>query len=190
MNQKEVSESPVEILKEWKKSVLVRYGELSLKSPSVRSFMENILIRNIKWMLDRKKIPYESIIRERGRIFLDSDFPRKVCEGLSNVFGIVSTSPVLETSTDIDEIVRLSLRVAETIIGSNESFAVRARRVGTHKFTSIDVERIVGEAILNKTSRLNTKVNLKKPDKYIFIEVREKMAYREFQKVPAAVTDR
>ncbi|WXG40506.1 MAG: tRNA uracil 4-sulfurtransferase ThiI [Candidatus Freyarchaeum deiterrae] len=177
MNQKEVSESPVEILKEWKKSVLVRYGELSLKSPSVRSFMENILIRNIKWMLDRKKIPYESIIRERGRIFLDSDFPRKVCEGLSNVFGIVSTSPVLETSTDIDEIVRLSLRVAETIIGSNESFAVRARRVGTHKFTSIDVERIVGEAILNKTSRLNTKVNLKKPDKYIFIEVREKMAY-------------
>jgi thiamine biosynthesis protein ThiI len=177
MNQKQLIESPVETLNEWKKSVLVRYGELSLKSAPVRSFMENILIRNIKWMLDRKKIPYEQIAKERGRIFLNSDFPRKVCETLSNVFGIVSTSPVLETSTNIDEIIRLSLRVAEILIGPNESFAVRARRVGTHKFTSIDVERIVGEAILNKTNSLNTRVKLKQPDKYIFIEVREKKAY-------------
>nr|MDO8081974.1 tRNA uracil 4-sulfurtransferase ThiI [Candidatus Freyarchaeota archaeon] len=177
MNQKELIGSPIETLNEWKKSVLVRYGELSLKSTPVRSFMENILIRNIKWMLNRKKIPYKSITRERGRIFLDGDFPRKVCETLSNVFGIVSTSPVLETSTDIDEIVRLSERVAEIIIGPKERFAVRARRVGTHKFTSIDVERRVGEAILTKTSNLNTKVSLKQPDKYIFIEVREKKAY-------------
>jgi thiamine biosynthesis protein ThiI len=177
MNQKELTESPIETLNEWKKSILVRYGELSLKSAPVRSFMENILIRNMKWMLDRKKIPYGRITKERGRIFLDSDFSRKVCETLSNVFGIVSTSPVLETSTEIDEIIRLSLRVAEMLIGPNESFAVRARRVGAHEFTSIDVERMVGEAILNKTSSLNTRVKLKQPDKYIFIEVREKRAY-------------
>ncbi|MEM2144319.1 MAG: tRNA uracil 4-sulfurtransferase ThiI [Candidatus Jordarchaeaceae archaeon] len=177
MSQKESTAAPIETLNEWKKSVLIRYGELSLKSPSIRNFMENILIRNIKWMLNRKKIPYKSIVRERGRIFLDSDFPRKVCETLSNVFGIVSTSPVLETVTDIDEIVRLSERVAEMIIKPNEKFAVRARRVGTHKFTSMDLERIVGEAILNKTSSLNTKVNLKQPDKRIFIEVRDKKAY-------------
>lgn len=177
MNQKESTATPIETLNEWRKSVLVRYGELSLKSPSIRNFMENILIRNIKWMLNRKKIPYRSIVRERGRIFLSSDFPRKVCETLSNVFGIVSTSPVLETVTDIDEIVRLSERVAEMIIKPNEKFAVRARRVGTHKFTSMDLERIVGEAILNKTSSLNTKVNLKQPDKHIFIEVRDKKTY-------------
>jgi thiamine biosynthesis protein ThiI len=177
MSQKELIGSPIETLNKWKKRVLVRYGELSLKSTPVRSFMENILIRNIKWRLNRKKIPYKSITRERGRIFLDSDFPRKVCETLSNVFGIVSISPVLETSTDIEEIVHLSEKVAERIIGPNETFAVRARRVGSHKFTSIDVERIVGEAILTKTSNLNTKVNLKQPDKYIFIEVREKKAY-------------
>ncbi|MEM3526609.1 MAG: tRNA uracil 4-sulfurtransferase ThiI, partial [Candidatus Jordarchaeaceae archaeon] len=167
----------IETINGWEKRVLIRYGELSLKSQSVRKFMENILIRNIKWILDRRKIPYKNIIQERGRIFLNSESPRIVCETLSNIFGIVSTSPVLETSADIDEIVRLSEQVAEMIIGPNETFAVRARRMGTHKFTSLEVERVVGEAILNKTINLNTKVNLKQPDKCIFIEVREKKAY-------------
>ncbi len=177
MHQNELIESPIEVLNEWKKSVLVRYGELSLKSDPVRRFMENVLIGNMKWMLNRKKIPYNGISRERGRIFVDSDFPRKVCETLSNVFGIVSTSPVLEAPSEIDEILRLSVRVAEMLIGPNESFAVRARRTGTHNFTSIDIEKIVGAEILNKTSSLNTKVNLTKPDKYIFIEIREKKTY-------------
>ncbi len=177
MNQNELAASPIEVLDEWKKSVLVRYGELSLKSAPVRRFMENVLISNMKWMLNRKNIPYESITRERGRIFVDSDFLRKVCETLSNVFGIVSTSPVLESSPDIEEIIRLSEMVAEMLIRPNDSFAVRARRTGIHNFTSIDIERKVGAAILSKTSGLNTTVNLTHPDKHIFIEVREKKAY-------------
>ncbi len=177
MYKNELITSPIEVLNEWKKSVLVRYGELSLKSEPVRRFMENVLIENMKWMLKRKKIPHKGISRERGRIFIDSDFPRKVCEVLSNVFGIVSTSPVLESASEIEEILRLSMRVAEMLIGPNESFAVRARRTGTHNFTSIDIEKKVGAAILNMTSGLNTKVNLTQPDKYIFIEIREKKTY-------------
>lgn len=184
MHQNKLVGSSIEVLKEWEKVVLVRYGEISLKSAPVRRFMEKILIGNMKWMLNRKKIPYNSIIRERGRIFLKCDFPREICEALSNVFGIVSTSPVLETSSDIDEIIRLSERVAEMLIRPRESFAVRARRTGTHDYTSIDIERKVGAAILAKTSNLNTTVNLTKPDKRIFIEVREKKAYIYYEVFP------
>ncbi|MEX2724263.1 MAG: tRNA uracil 4-sulfurtransferase ThiI [Candidatus Freyarchaeota archaeon] len=177
MLQNKLVESPVEMLNEWKKAVLVRYGELSLKSEPTRSFMENVLIRNIKWMLNRKKVPYDSISRERGRIFLSSDSPRMVGQALSSVFGVVSTSPVLVTSSEMDEIIRLSERVADVLIKPNDSFAIRARRVGTHNFTSIDVEKKVGEVILARTRNLNTKVNLTQPDKCIFIEVREKKTY-------------
>ncbi|MBS7251821.1 MAG: tRNA 4-thiouridine(8) synthase ThiI [Candidatus Freyarchaeota archaeon] len=177
MLQNKLVESPIEILNGWKKAVLVRYGELSLKSESTRRFMENVLIRNIKWMLNRKKVPYDSIFRERGRIFLSSDSPRMVAQVLSSVFGVVSTSPVLVTSSEMDEIIRLSERVADVLIKPNDSFAIRARRVGTHSFTSIDVEKKVGEVILARTRNLNTKVNLTQPDKCIFIEVREKKTY-------------
>jgi thiamine biosynthesis protein ThiI len=177
MLQNKLVESPVEILNEWKKAVLVRYGELSLKSEPTRSFMEKVLIRNIKWMLNRKKVPYDSISRERGRIFLSSDSPRMVCQALSSVFGIVSTSPVLVTSSEMNEIIRLAERVADVLIKPNDSFAIRARRAGTHSFTSIDVEKRVGEVVLARTRNLNTKVNLTQPDKCIFIEVREKKTY-------------
>jgi thiamine biosynthesis protein ThiI len=177
MLQNKLVESPVEILNEWKKAVLVRYGELSLKSEPTRSFMEKVLIRNIKWMLNRKKVPYDSISRERGRIFLSSDSPRIVCQALSSVFGIVSTSPVLVTSSEMNEIIRLAERVADVLIKPNDSFAIRARRAGTHSFTSIDVEKRVGEVVLARTRNLNTKVNLTQPDKCIFIEVREKKTY-------------
>ncbi len=177
MDKNMTVESPIEVLEEWKKRVLIHYDELSLKSQPVRRFMEKVLIRNIKWMLDREKLSYESIKRERGRIFIDTSSPREVCGALSKVFGIVSTSPVLEAPAEIDEIIRLSTRVAEMLLGPEESFAVRARRTGTHSFTSMDVQREVGAAILAKTRSLNTRVNLTNPDKQIFVEIREKKAY-------------
>ncbi|MHA1208976.1 MAG: hypothetical protein ACTSRF_07065 [Candidatus Freyarchaeota archaeon] len=46
-------ESPIEVLEERKKRVLIRYGELSLKSPPVRRFMEKVLIRNINKLAQR-----------------------------------------------------------------------------------------------------------------------------------------
>jgi|GEM_PF-3927686 adenylyl- and sulfurtransferase ThiI len=38
--------------------VLVRYGELALKSPEIRNWCEKILIKNIVAMLDSRRIPF------------------------------------------------------------------------------------------------------------------------------------
>ncbi|MEM1575452.1 MAG: tRNA (guanine(6)-N2)-methyltransferase [Nitrososphaerota archaeon] len=60
----------------------------------------------------------------------------------------------------------------------NQSFAIRAERFGKHNFTSIDVARVVGQAIIdnylkNKNHRL--KVNLDNPDIEIRCEVRNSL---------------
>ena len=45
--------------------VIVRYGELALKSSGVRNWYEKILMKNIAAMLESREIPY-SQIRESG----------------------------------------------------------------------------------------------------------------------------
>ena len=52
--------------------VIVRYGELALKSPGVRNWYEKILMKNIAAMLDSRGIPYSQIRREWGRIFIET----------------------------------------------------------------------------------------------------------------------
>ncbi len=71
--------------------VIVRYGELSLKSPGVRNFFERTLVNNLKAMLEQQAVSYNEVIRDRGRIFIESDDPA-AAEVCSNVFGVVSTS--------------------------------------------------------------------------------------------------
>ncbi|MFQ5800443.1 MAG: tRNA 4-thiouridine(8) synthase ThiI, partial [Candidatus Hydrothermarchaeales archaeon] len=48
--------------------IIVRYGEISLKSPQTRRAMEARLVRNIKAAIGKKKVK-----REHGRIFVESE---------------------------------------------------------------------------------------------------------------------
>jgi len=50
---------------------------------------------------------------------------------------------------------------------ANDSFAVRSKRVGTHEYTSIDVARVVGQAVIErilKEKNYRQRVNLSEPD--------------------------
>jgi tRNA uracil 4-sulfurtransferase len=49
--------------------VLVRYGELALKSSGIRDWYEKLLMKNIAAMLESREIPYSQIRREWGRIY-------------------------------------------------------------------------------------------------------------------------
>ena len=53
------------------------------------------------------------------------------------------------------------------LINENQTFAVRSVRKGEHKFTSIDINKIVGKAIIDsyfKSTNKKLKVNLKNPN--------------------------
>jgi tRNA uracil 4-sulfurtransferase len=158
--------------------VIVRYGELALKSTGVRNWYEKILIKNISSMLDSREIPYSQIRREWGRIFIETKDER-AAEAASDVFGIVSTSPALTAESTLENAASVCAALARDLISEGESFAIRARRSGNHTFSSTDIGRTCGDAVweaLVKEGK-HPKVDLTSPEKEIFVEMRQSLAY-------------
>ncbi|WP_292378242.1 tRNA uracil 4-sulfurtransferase ThiI [Methanosarcina sp. UBA289] len=158
--------------------VIVRYGELALKSTGVRNWYEKILMKNIAAMMDSRDIPYSQIRREWGRVFIESTDPR-AAEVAADVFGIVSTSPALTTEPTLENAASVCAALAKDLILEGESFAVKARRSGNHSFSSVDIGRACGDAIwsaLEKEGK-HPRVNLSSPDKEVLVEMRQNLAY-------------
>jgi thiamine biosynthesis protein ThiI len=148
--------------------IIVRYGEIGLKSAQTRRVMENRLVNNIKRAVGKKGVK-----REHGRIFVESDSiedARKV----ARVFGVVSTSLAVKTASNMDDILGFGVRFAKERLERGKSFAVRSRRKGTHEYRSTDVAVNLGAAIENETG---AKVNLSNPNVTIYVEVRDRDAY-------------
>lgn len=158
--------------------VIIRYGELSLKSPGVRNFFERTLVNNLKAMLEQQAVSYNEVIRDRGRIFVESDDPA-AAEVCSNVFGVVSTSFARKVDPNLKSAAEECAAIAGDFIAESESFAIRPRRSGNHSFTSTDLGRSCGDAVYEKLESLgrNPSVNLDGPDKEIFVEMRQNAAY-------------
>jgi thiamine biosynthesis protein ThiI len=77
-----------------------------------------------------------------------------------------------------------SANYSKQIIPKNSTFAVRASRTGSHKYSSLDVAKEVGSAILDANQDKNLKVNLSNPDIEVFVEVRHNRAFIFSEKVP------
>jgi len=158
--------------------VIVRYGELALKSTGVRNWYEKILMKNIVAMLDSRDIPYSQIRREWGRIFIETTDVR-AAKAAADVFGIVSTSPALTAEPTLENAASVCAALAKDLVLEGESFAIRARRSGNHPFSSADIGRTCGDAVwsaLEKEEK-RPRVNLSSPDTEIFVEMRQNLAY-------------
>ncbi len=157
------------------RSIIIRYSEIAIKSRKVRIRFENLLAKNIEHALLQHDITNFIIEKIPGRFIVkvdDHDYD-KVVKILPRIFGVKSISPCFETT--FKELQELT-QYAEKLWGNkivNKTFAVRARRVGIHNFTSIDVERSIGSALL----RYSRGVNLEKPDITLHIEIRNHKAY-------------
>ena len=151
--------------------VIVRYGEIFLKSEPVRKRFEQRLLDDIRHRLKGTDF---KIKRKRHRIYVVTRESEKAAALLTKIFGIVSVSPAVEAPADMDEITKKAVALAKDVILPNETFAVRAERTGNHEFSSKDIEEKAGEAILNS---LDTTVNLSSPDKTIFVEIRDDAAF-------------
>ncbi|MFW9935646.1 MAG: tRNA sulfurtransferase, partial [Candidatus Thorarchaeota archaeon] len=159
--------------------VLVRYGEIGLKSLGIRQHLEMLLRNHLTVMLTRSGAEYSKITRERGRFFIHTSNTQAAAHAASRVFGVVSTSPVWTTSSKPTKIVKLAKQLAPQILSKGQSFAIRARRLKTHPFTSQEIAAKVGAAIIEATTNKQTpiSVDLDNPDVEVHIEIREKSTY-------------
>lgn len=154
------------------RTIIVRYGEIALKSEPVRKRFERQLIENIK--LSLKGLDYE-LRRERGRIFIDIRRPSVATGRLAKTPGIASVSPSLRTNATIDSITSVVVEKAKKILSPGMTFAIRTSRVGEHSFSSQDVNVSAGSAVLAEVKGVS--VNLSTPKRRISVEVRGRDAY-------------
>lgn len=156
--------------------VLVRYGELALKSRNVRNRYEKTLISNIKAMLESRNVDYSDVTREWGRIYVHTTDPAAV-EAASRVFGVVSVSPAVTCEPTLESAARTAADVGADMIGQGESFGIRTRRSGNHPFSSRDVGVACGDAVFDRVRHQNPRVDLTSPDREIFVEIRQTRGY-------------
>lgn len=156
--------------------VLVRYCEIGLKSTPVRRRFEGILKENMLGMLAADHI--EAMVSfSDARYFIQTDDIDGCVNSVKKVFGIASLSVAEECTSDMDDICEKVAEYSKSRIGNDESFAVKARREGTHTYTSMDLGREAGSAILLANEVKGVKVDLSNPDRTFYIEVRNNKAY-------------
>ncbi len=154
--------------------ILVRYGEIGLKSNYVRRQLIEKLKSHIKKSIEIEGVEEYKIESPRGRVFLETPSIEKSINALSYVPGIVSYSPCKTVEPEVASIVDMAMQISQDRLAENMSFAVDARRVGEHEFTSQDLKEIVGKELRVESG---ASVNLDDPDYTLTIEVREDTAY-------------
>jgi thiamine biosynthesis protein ThiI len=135
-------------------------------------------MKNIAAMLDSRDIPYSQIRREWGRIFIETTDSR-AAKAAADVLGIVSTSSALTTESTLENAAIVCAALVQDLVLEGESFAIRARRSGNHPFSSADIGKTCGDAVWNSLEKegKHPRVNLSSPDKEIYVEMRQKLAY-------------
>ncbi len=158
-------------------TILVRYCEIGLKSDPVRRRFEHRLEQNMINMLTADSV--EAIVkRGNARFYVETENRDGAVASLRKVFGIASLSVAEVTSPRLEDICEVATELSANAIADNTTFAVRSRHDdGNQSYTSMDINRAVGQAILDKNSGREISVNLNDPDTTIYIEVRCNKAY-------------
>lgn len=145
-------------------SIIIRYGEISLKGKN-RSYFELRLKSEIERFLSYLKHSFSEVVLKRGRLYIRGI---KKIPPLEKVFGIHSYSPAHEIEKSISFLKQEVLSFA-SLVQKAESFRVSCQRVDkSFKYTSMEVEKIIGEILLKKTQ---TPVNLTNPGFELKIEI-------------------
>jgi thiamine biosynthesis protein ThiI len=163
-------------------TVLVRHGEIGVKSEQVRRKMEARLRDNLGAMLADRGVG-DPVETRRTRLFVHTDPDRieQVTDAATDTFGVVSASPALRVDPTMDAI-RDALAAAAREHYAGEPFAVRARRAGepdAHPFSSGDLEEQGGAAVWEAAAAAGFEpaVDLEDPESTFFIECRADDAY-------------
>ena len=104
-----------------------------------------------------------------GRVYLEisKEDVQKLFKmrSIEHIIQIIDVFTVKNTKGGLDEIYR---GVYRSSIPLGSTFRVTCERIGSHEYTSMDVQRVAGQAIVDK---YGTKVNLKNPETIVRVDV-------------------
>lgn len=152
--------------------VLIAVDEIWTKSERVRRKLMKMLLEDIK-----ERLKTEKIRLGRGRIFIE-EYKKEFEEKLRKVFGVSYFSPHIISKTDIEEIKRKTL---DLLRGFNGTFKIDASRAWKgFEYNSLEINRIVGKYIVKEKG---LKVDIRNPDRTIYIEVHKDKTYLFYEKI-------
>lgn len=160
------------------KAFLIKYAEIGVKGKN-RYLFEDALIQQMKYAL--KPVGEFSIRKESGRIFVDAleeyDYDEAV-DALSRVFGISGICPIIvEEENAFDHIQKVVCDYVEERYDDRRfTFKVNVRRADKrYPMKSMEVAALLGEKLLERFSAEGMSVNVRQPDVYITVEIRDKV---------------
>lgn len=168
--------------------VLVRFGEIGIKSPPVRRSMLESLRQNLLESMLRAGV--EGDVRTVGsRLWMAGPDPHALVKAACRTFGVVSASPCVVVPATIEAMSKAAAELA--VARPWASFAVRATREGTHAFSSQDIAVQAGSAVWKaaQAAGRDPKVDLTKPEFEVHVDVRQDKAYlfTDFEDGPGGI---
>ncbi|MGB0652499.1 MAG: THUMP domain-containing protein [Thermoplasmatota archaeon] len=163
--------------------VLVRFGEIGIKSAPVRRAMVKQLRRNLLDGLLREKVEGD-VERIGPRLLLAGPDTAALLRVATHTFGVVSASPVRILGSDLDD---LGAAAAELALERTwTTFAIRAKRDGKHAYSSQEANIEIGKAVWRaaEAAGRDPQVDLSDPDLRIHLDIRGGKTYLYTDKHP------
>ncbi len=176
-----------------KKGILIAFGELFLKSKGVKKLFQKRLINNLRFFLTRQSFTKQNLSglkKEkvdfklsffRERIFIETEQTKKASSVIKKVFGIAwLAESFFFPETTLKNFSGFISKNYPDWIKKGETFAIRLKlekgilKEGREKI----IDRIAEE--------INRKVNLRRPKREIFIEIRKNGWFLYFKKIKGA----
>ncbi len=155
--------------------IVAHYGEVTLKRGK-RAAFERLLARNLADVTGKR------VERIQGRLIVlldDSQELDSLLEKVRRVFGIVWYAPAIHVRGDYSELEKRVVEALREIMPG--SFKIEARRSDkSFPLTSIELSRRLGKRVV---SELGLHVDLKNPERVVFVEVTEGGFYVSFEKL-------
>lgn len=151
------------------KAIIIRFCEIHLKGKN-RKFFENLLLENIERSL--KDVQHKTV--DLHSRYLVTDFDsfdyEEIVSRLKKVAGIHSLSLASVVENDPEKIIEEAIAICT---GKSGTFKVETNRAEKNfPYKSVEFSALVGGKILERFAK-NLKVNVKKPDFTVNIDIRE-----------------
>lgn len=162
-------------------AVMIRFGELFLKSEPVRRQFMKVLIENIRIALTSHDTNF-NIEDNRSRILVRTDNVMTIIPILCKIFGVVDIAPAFLGQPTIQDLSRVAAEMGAHHLKPGMSFAIRARRDQVPGFSSQELGAEAGGAVIDRVPGIT--VDLTHPDYEIFLEARKEMGIAYDTRIP------
>lgn len=159
--------------------ILIRYGELTLKTKNRKMFVNALRDRMMK-ALKQYDVQIKAN-RDRAYIVINAEDPHEIIDKLTNISGILSMSPVVRLEKTDEAMKETALKFAKEI-AEGHSFKIEVKRADKqYHLDTYGVQQLLGNHVVGNTSHLT--VNVKKPDYKILAEIRPDAIYMYYETI-------